>query len=115
MSEESSDTLWRDLRVHRFYFRANDPDRKPVRLADAKSQAGLFFRYAGGEKSDGAGGRDVGGGRAEAGDSLQRLHAYRYGKQLVAVTMIEQEALKEKTTAGLVTLGVARLDDIQRW
>ncbi|PHJ23620.1 ku70 ku80 beta-barrel domain-containing protein, partial [Cystoisospora suis] len=111
---ETGDLLWRDLRVHRFYFRANDPDRNPVRLADQKSQAKFPWLSEHGEKSDNGGTPDVKGGRGESGESVQRLHAYRYGKQLVAVTSIEQEALKEKTVAGLVALGVARLDDIQR-
>nr|PIL98442.1 Ku70/Ku80 beta-barrel domain-containing protein [Toxoplasma gondii COUG] len=108
------DEDWRDLKVERFYFRANDPERTPVKLGepDTRQRDGtsIFGRPDGSsedERAPGAGG--------DAGVHIQRLYAYRYGKQLVAVSGVEQQAFKQQTTAGLVVLGVTRRDSIQRW
>ncbi|PFH34214.1 Ku70/Ku80 beta-barrel domain-containing protein [Besnoitia besnoiti] len=107
---------WRDLKVQRFYYRANDPDRKPVRLGDqgrGKQFEGISL-FGGADDSDQEDRRHAGGDKA-SGELVQRLYAYRYGRQLVAVSAVEQQALKGRTTAGLVVLGVTKRDVIQKW
>ncbi|CBZ55180.1 hypothetical protein NCLIV_056045 [Neospora caninum Liverpool] len=108
---ENEEDGWRDVKVDRFYYRANDPDRTPVKYGeqDKKRPDGISILGRDESEDEGTPKRDAAGGY------VHRLYAYRYGKQLVAVSAVEQQAFKEQTEAGLVVLGVTRRDGIQRW